>query len=79
VCSEKSIKETKWHLFDEGLKYYMWVLTSVNIHINDNTLEKIGDSYLMEYRNFCKEDKKKESIDIIIEWLKEINEKYKKE
>jgi hypothetical protein len=53
----------------------MRILTNVNIEAN--MLEKIGDSYLIEYKEYCKENKQKESIDIIIQWLKEINKKYK--
>jgi hypothetical protein len=33
--------------------------------------------YIIEYKEYCKESKQKESIDIIIKWLKEINKKYK--
>ena len=76
----------KAKLLTDGLKSYLFLLTSVppdangilknifNPDISDMLSEKTGDSYLLEFRNSCKQ---KNSIDIIINTLKELHEKFR--
>jgi curved DNA-binding protein CbpA len=80
----------KINLFNSGITYYMYLLKSVppntkekykrmpDIRIANKQAEKVADSYLNEYKKYCKEDEYKDAIEIIMEWLKEINIKYRK-
>jgi hypothetical protein len=49
-----------------------------DIRIANKQTEKVADSYLNEYKNYFKEDGYKDALEIIIEWLKETNIKYRK-
>jgi hypothetical protein len=92
LFSEEMVMEyrKKINLFNSGITYYMHLLRSVpsstkekykgmpDIRIANKQTEKVADSYLNEYKNYCKEDEYKDAIEIIMEWLKEINKKYRK-
>jgi curved DNA-binding protein CbpA len=92
LLAEKTIIENrkKMNLFNNGIAHYMYLLRSVpasakekyrdipNVHIANRQTEKVADSYLNEYKNYCKEDEQKDAIKIIMEWLKEANIKYRK-
>jgi curved DNA-binding protein CbpA len=82
--------EQKIDLFNDGIRYYMYILRSVqsshkekyknmpNIKIANRQTEKVADSYLNEYKKYCKKDDQKDAVEIIMEWLKEINTGYRK-
>jgi len=93
IISEGTIMEYrhKIELLNNGLANYMRLLKNVqsgtkekykrmpDINIANKQMEKIADSYLAEFKNYCKRDIEKDSIDLIMNWLKVINKKYKEE
>jgi hypothetical protein len=92
LFSEETLNKygQKIDLFSNGIIHYMYLLLKVpastkekyknmpDIKIANKQTEKVADSYLKEYKDYCKEDEEKDAIEILQEWFKETNVKYRK-
>jgi curved DNA-binding protein CbpA len=92
LLAEETMAENRQriNMFNGGIRHYMYMLKTVppsrrekyknmpNIKIADRQSEKVADSYLNEYKNYCRKDRQKDAIETIIEWLKETKTRYKK-
>jgi hypothetical protein len=90
IISEEAIMEYrhKIKLLNDGMANYLHLLKSTpsstkekyrkipDINIANKQTEKIADSYLVEFKNYCKKDIEKDSIDLIMKWFKVINKEY---
>ena len=92
LFSEETLNKygQKINLFNNGIIHYLYLLKNVpsstkekyknmpDIKIANKQGEKVADSYLKEYKDYCKEDGEKDAVEILQEWLKETNVKYRK-
>jgi hypothetical protein len=78
----------KIDLFNNGITHYMYLLKRIpsstkekyknmpDIRIANKQGQDVADSYLAEYKEYCKKKEEKDAIEVLKKWFKETHEKY---